>query len=320
MGKRPEFRRRVLDLVEAGRTIAAVAADLQISAQTIYNWRRQGRIDRGLEPGLRSEEHAELVAARKRSVSSRTRSRYIAGRRSFCGRPRAQSRCAAIKVMAAEGLPVRPPRRRAQSGRHRRERHPHRRRAARRPVASSFMQRGPLRVSADQRGPMTTVDAMTAEAVALQHFLDVQRASALAIIEGLTEEQLRTSVLPSGWTPLGLIEHLGHAEHHWFQRVACGTELELPWPDNGNGQTFTSGHPVADVIAFYRDQCERANAVLAATSLDAKPVGRHPGKLDGEITDLRRSVLHMIEETARHVGHLDAARELLDGRTGLGPR
>jgi transposase-like protein len=69
MGRRgypPEFRRRVLDLVEAGRRIAEVAEDLGISDQTIYSWRRQDRIDRGLEAGMSSAELAELVAARKR--------------------------------------------------------------------------------------------------------------------------------------------------------------------------------------------------------------------------------------------------------------
>jgi len=69
MGRRgypPEFRRRVLDLVEAGRKVAEVADDLGISDQTVYTWRRQDRIDRGLEPGLTSVEKAELVAARKR--------------------------------------------------------------------------------------------------------------------------------------------------------------------------------------------------------------------------------------------------------------
>lgn len=69
MGKRgypPEFRRRVLDLIEAGRKVAEVAADLGISEQTIYTWRRQDRIDRGLEPGLMSAEQAELTAARRR--------------------------------------------------------------------------------------------------------------------------------------------------------------------------------------------------------------------------------------------------------------
>jgi transposase-like protein len=69
MGRRgypPEFRRRVLDLVDAGRGIAEVANDLGISDQTIYSWRRQDRIDRGLEAGMSSAELAELVAARKR--------------------------------------------------------------------------------------------------------------------------------------------------------------------------------------------------------------------------------------------------------------
>lgn len=69
MGRRgypAEFRRRVLELIAAGRRIAEVAADLGISEQTIYTWRRQERIDRGLEPGRSAAAHAELVAARQR--------------------------------------------------------------------------------------------------------------------------------------------------------------------------------------------------------------------------------------------------------------
>ena len=69
MGRRgypAEFRRRVLDLVETARQVREVAADLQISEQTICTWRRQDGIDKGLEPGLSSPERAELVAARKR--------------------------------------------------------------------------------------------------------------------------------------------------------------------------------------------------------------------------------------------------------------
>ncbi len=69
MGRRgypPEFRRKVLDLVEAGRPVADVARDLGNSAESIYIWRRQDRIGRGLVPGLTSREKAELVAARKR--------------------------------------------------------------------------------------------------------------------------------------------------------------------------------------------------------------------------------------------------------------
>ncbi len=69
MGRRgypPEFRRKVLDLVEAGRPVADVARDLGISAESFYTWRRQDRIDKGLQPGLSSAEKAELTAAKRR--------------------------------------------------------------------------------------------------------------------------------------------------------------------------------------------------------------------------------------------------------------
>ena len=69
MGRRgypPEFRRKVLDLVAAGRPVVDVARDLGISAQSIYTWRRQDRIDQGLEPGLTSAEKSELTAAKQR--------------------------------------------------------------------------------------------------------------------------------------------------------------------------------------------------------------------------------------------------------------
>lgn len=65
-GYTAEFRRRVLELLAAGRRVADVARDLGISDQTVYNWRRQERIDQGLDAGLTSGERAELFAARRR--------------------------------------------------------------------------------------------------------------------------------------------------------------------------------------------------------------------------------------------------------------
>jgi transposase-like protein len=65
-GYPPEFGRKVLDLVESGRSVADVARDLEISGQSIYTWRRQDRIDKGLVPGLSSAERSELTAANKR--------------------------------------------------------------------------------------------------------------------------------------------------------------------------------------------------------------------------------------------------------------
>jgi uncharacterized damage-inducible protein DinB len=172
---------------------------------------------------------------------------------------------------------------------------------------------------------MTTAEG-TADADALLAFLDAQRECVLAIVDGLDEDLLTTPVLPSGWTPLGMIEHLGHAERHWFQEVALGSAAPLPWPEDlpGNEEDedapYTTSRPPEVVFAFYRDQIGRANAVVATTPLSARPVGRHNREGTEHVTDLRTIMLHMIEETARHAGHLDAARELLDGRTGLGPR
>jgi transposase len=71
-GYPPEFRRKVLDLVEAGRPIAEVAQALGISEQSIATWRRQDRIDRGLEPGLTGGEKAELAAAKRRIAELET--------------------------------------------------------------------------------------------------------------------------------------------------------------------------------------------------------------------------------------------------------
>lgn len=160
------------------------------------------------------------------------------------------------------------------------------------------------------------------ESAALIAFLDAQRGSVLAIVAGLDDDALRAPLLPSGWTPLGLIQHLAFAERHWFQRVASGS-VPPTWAgdgDEGSDGPFRTNQSTANVIAFYREQCAIGNALLAAEPLSSAPRGRHPGDDDNEVTDLRWIALHMIEETARHAGHLDAARELLDGQTGLGPR
>jgi hypothetical protein len=150
-------------------------------------------------------------------------------------------------------------------------------------------------------------------------FLRAQRASVLAIIDGLDVDALTTAVLPSGWTPLGLVEHLAYAERHWFQEVTTGSAEPVEWPDDDHEPLTTPRLPSV-VFEFYREQCDQSDAILAATPLSATPRGRHPGPLADEIADLRGVVLHMIEETARHAGHLDIVRELIDGKTGLAPR
>jgi Protein of unknown function (DUF664) len=159
---------------------------------------------------------------------------------------------------------------------------------------------------------------------ALLAFLDAQRDAVLAIVAGLDEQAWHRPVVPSGWTPAGLVQHLGDAERHWFQQVVTGSEVDLPWdegrPPFDPQAAFVSGRPAAEIIGYYRDQCARSDAVLAVTPLSAPPRGRHGDPQMGEPPNVRWVVLHMIEETARHAGHLDIARELLDGQTGLGPR
>jgi uncharacterized damage-inducible protein DinB len=155
---------------------------------------------------------------------------------------------------------------------------------------------------------------LTPEREALAFFLAAQRASVLAIVDGLSEEQWRRTIVPSGWTPAGLIEHLGDAERVWFQYVVAGESTDEP----GDAPTRT----VAGALSYYRACIARSDDILDATSLDARPAARPTVDIGitDEVITVRDVVLHMIEETARHAGHLDIARELIDGRTGLGPR
>ena len=159
---------------------------------------------------------------------------------------------------------------------------------------------------------------------ALLAFLAAQRGAVLSIVAGLDEEAWQRPAAPSGWTPAGLVQHLGDAERHWFQGVVAGSNTELPW-DQGRlpydlEAAFVCDRPSAEVIGYYRHQCVRSDAVLAVTPLSAPPRGRHGDPAMDEPPDVRWAVLHMIEETARHAGHLDIAREMVDGQTGLGPR
>lgn len=170
-------------------------------------------------------------------------------------------------------------------------------------------------------------DSAISERDRLQYFLDQQRNAVLAIIEGLDEAQLHRPVLPSGWTPIGLVRHLAGAEAMWFQWVVLGTQPQVTWDDGlvdppyDPEAPFTTGHFSAAVIRQYRRQCEISNEVLQSRDLHAGLLGELGFDWPDEpITDLRWVALHMIEETARHAGHLDAARELLDGATGRGPR
>ncbi len=163
-------------------------------------------------------------------------------------------------------------------------------------------------------------------------FLQYQRDSVLKVVDGLPEEAWQTPVVPSGWTVAGLLWHLGGVEHHWLQHVTTGVMEErqtgeAEGDDNEDAYdpeaAFICDEPSADLIANYRDECRRSDEVLAVTPLDAAPRGLdfHPDPdYTRQITNVRWIVLHVIEETAVHSGHLEIARELLDGKTRLAGR
>jgi hypothetical protein len=161
---------------------------------------------------------------------------------------------------------------------------------------------------------------------ALLAALEYQRASVRAIMDGLSEDHWHTSVVPSGWTPAGLVAHLGGAERHWTCDVILDDDPGHPFDEEFDDEPydpyapFVIDWPSEKVLAYYRDQTRQTDEMLAVTALDSKPRGRHGGPDTDQPGSVREIVLHLIEETAAHSGHLEIARELLDGKTRLGLR
>jgi len=153
-----------------------------------------------------------------------------------------------------------------------------------------------------------------------------QRASVRAIVDGMSEEHWHTSVVPSGWTPAGMVAHLGGAERHWTCSIVLaddpGHRFDEEFGDEPYDPTapFVIDWPSEKVLTYYRDQTRQTDEMLAVTALDAAPRGHHGGPHTEQAASVREVVLHLIEETAAHSGHLEIARELLDGRTRLGLR
>ena len=153
----------------------------------------------------------------------------------------------------------------------------------------------------------------------LESFLDYYRETILWKVSGMSDQDLRRVIVPSGWSPLGMVKHLGYVEQNWFRsRLAGEKDLPVPWTDAGPDADFRvePGESTDEILQFYRDQCERSRKIAADASLDDLaaewPADRPPEKRP----NLRWIYVHMIEETARHAGHLDVARELIDGTGG----
>jgi uncharacterized damage-inducible protein DinB len=144
------------------------------------------------------------------------------------------------------------------------------------------------------------------EKESLQASLDRHRDVVLWKLDGLTDEQLRRPMVPSGTTMLGLVKHLAAVDYGWFCDTFGRPTEPLPFDDDD---------PEADLrIAFYARARAASDKVV-----EEVPVEEVGTSWSGESVSMRWVLIHMIEETARHAGHLDILRELIDSSTGYHP-
>ena len=149
-------------------------------------------------------------------------------------------------------------------------------------------------------------DEMTMARAWLVHL----REGAIFKLEGLDHAQLRWKPAPTANSLGTIVVHLGYAERLWFRVIFAGEAMDMAWR-RAMFDDPPAGWGVEEIVGFYRAETAAADRVLdAATSFD------EPSRGQIRPTTLRWVVTHLLEETARHAGHLDITRELLDGRTG----
>ncbi|WP_327665362.1 MULTISPECIES: DinB family protein [unclassified Streptomyces] len=169
---------------------------------------------------------------------------------------------------------------------------------------------------------MTATESPTAsaEVQVLLSVLDAQRRHVLGVLDGLDAEALRRPVLPSGWSCLGLVQHLAlDVERFWFRAVVTGDPAVIASLDDiDDAWQVAPDVPHTEVLDRYRTETALADSAVDAVDADT-PLAWWPHHLFGEphLHTVRDVLLHVITETACHAGHLDAARELLDGRRWL---
>jgi uncharacterized damage-inducible protein DinB len=146
--------------------------------------------------------------------------------------------------------------------------------------------------------------------------LDRHRDAVVWKLEGLSDDDLRRPMVPSGTNLLGMVKHLASVEYSWFCET-FGRETEpLPLDDDDPEADLRvgPGETTADVLAFYARARAAADQVIA--DLDVDDTGT---AWFGEAVTLRWVLIHVLEDTARHAGHVDIVRELIDGATGDHP-
>lgn len=146
-------------------------------------------------------------------------------------------------------------------------------------------------------------------------YLDFYRETVVRKTLSLSDEQQRTSLLPSGWTPLELLSHLAHMERRWMVWGFLGEDVGDPWGDRADDRWHVGADvPTSDVVAMLRAVAEQTTALLAEHSLDeVAPPGP---RFEHEPPTLSWICFHVLQEYARHAGHLDIAVELAGGDVG----
>ena len=147
--------------------------------------------------------------------------------------------------------------------------------------------------------------------------LSYYRATLLAKLDGLSPDQLTGSILPSGWSPLGLLKHLVFVERRWMQWGFEAEQVADPWGDhdpNSEGWLVTPDDTVPELTAKLTAIAARTEATVQTAELTER--ARLGGRFSGDPPTLGWILAHLLQEYARHVGHLDVVRELIDGSVG----
>jgi uncharacterized damage-inducible protein DinB len=146
--------------------------------------------------------------------------------------------------------------------------------------------------------------------------LDRHRDVVLWKLDRLDDEQLRRPMTPSGTNLLGLVKHLASVEYGWFCETFGREGDAIPFDENDPEADMRArpNETTADIVEYYGRA--RAAADRAIDELDPDDVGT---AWWGDTVSMRWVLIHMIEETARHAGHMDIMRELIDGATGDHP-
>lgn len=147
-------------------------------------------------------------------------------------------------------------------------------------------------------------------------YLDYYRSAVATKLDGLSEQELRTSRLPSGWTPIELLKHILYVERRWLVWGFAGEDVDEPWGDNDeNGRwSVAADETVGELVQALHAGGVRTREIVEAGALSTR--GTAGGRFDDQPPALVWILFHLLQEYARHAGHLDIVRELTDGVVG----